>query len=324
MRKILFDRIDEPGLNTLEVYERRGGYQALRKALAMPPGRSSAADGLRHPRPRRRRLPNGQEGLVPAPWRDGQVPGLQRRRVRARDLQGPRADAEEPAHADRGNRDRRLRRRDRPRLHLHPRRVRSCRPTFSRRRSPRPRRPVTSARTSSAAGSNCRWCCTAAPGAYICGEETGLLDSLEGKRGNPRLKPPFPAIEGLYAGPTLINNVETLATVPHIISMGGDRVRQDRHRDLHGDQAGLDLRRRQAARQLRDRARDPLAGDHLRPRRRSAERARGQVLVPRGLELAGADQGRPRRPVRLRQHGQGRHDARLGGDHHRRRVAQGA
>ncbi len=58
-------------------------------------------------------------------------------------------------------------------------------------------------------------------GAYICGEETGLLDSLEGKRGNPRLKPPFPAIEGLYDGPTLINNVETLATVPHIIAMGG-------------------------------------------------------------------------------------------------------
>jgi NADH-quinone oxidoreductase subunit F len=50
---------------------------------------------------------------------------------------------------------------------------------------------------------------------------TGLLDSLEGKRGNPRLKPPFPAIEGLYAGPTLVNNVETLGTVPAIINMGG-------------------------------------------------------------------------------------------------------
>jgi len=59
-------------------------------------------------------------------------------------------------------------------------------------------------------------------GAYICGEETALLDSLEGKRGNPRLKPPFPANQGLYQGPTLINNVETLATVPHIIRMGGD------------------------------------------------------------------------------------------------------
>jgi len=59
-------------------------------------------------------------------------------------------------------------------------------------------------------------------GAYICGEETALLDSLEGKRGNPRLKPPFPANQGLYQGPTLINNVETLATVPAIIAMGGD------------------------------------------------------------------------------------------------------
>jgi NADH-quinone oxidoreductase subunit F len=58
-------------------------------------------------------------------------------------------------------------------------------------------------------------------GAYICGEETALLDSLEGKRGNPRLKPPFPAVQGLYKGPTLINNVETLMNVPVILRMGG-------------------------------------------------------------------------------------------------------
>jgi NADH-quinone oxidoreductase subunit F len=60
-------------------------------------------------------------------------------------------------------------------------------------------------------------------GAYICGEETALLDSLEGKRGNPRLKPPFPANQGLYQGPTLINNVETLCTVPTIMRMGGEQ-----------------------------------------------------------------------------------------------------
>jgi NADH-quinone oxidoreductase subunit F len=59
-------------------------------------------------------------------------------------------------------------------------------------------------------------------GAYICGEETGLLDSLEGKRGNPRLKPPFPAIKGLYQGPTLINNVETLSNLPLILDRGAD------------------------------------------------------------------------------------------------------
>src|SRR5689334_4303951 len=59
-------------------------------------------------------------------------------------------------------------------------------------------------------------------GAYICGEETALLDSLEGKRGNPRLKPPFPANQGLYQGPTLINNVETLSNVSHIMRMGSE------------------------------------------------------------------------------------------------------
>jgi NADH-quinone oxidoreductase subunit F len=58
-------------------------------------------------------------------------------------------------------------------------------------------------------------------GAYICGEETALLDSLEGKRGQPRTKPPFPAIAGLYASPTVVNNVETIATVPPVIAMGG-------------------------------------------------------------------------------------------------------
>jgi NADH-quinone oxidoreductase subunit F len=58
-------------------------------------------------------------------------------------------------------------------------------------------------------------------GAYICGEETALIESLEGKRGQPRSKPPFPAISGLYASPTVVNNVETLATVAPIIEMGG-------------------------------------------------------------------------------------------------------
>ncbi len=62
-------------------------------------------------------------------------------------------------------------------------------------------------------------------GAYICGEETAMLDSLEGKRAQPRLKPPFPAVEGLYASPTVINNVETLACVPHIVVRGPEWFR---------------------------------------------------------------------------------------------------
>ena len=62
----------------------------------------------------------------------------------------------------------------------------------------------------------------AGAGAYICGEETALLDSLEGRRGQPRLRPPFPAVAGLYACPTVINNVESIASVPSIVSNGDD------------------------------------------------------------------------------------------------------
>lgn len=63
-------------------------------------------------------------------------------------------------------------------------------------------------------------------GAYICGEETALLESLEGKRGNPRIKPPFPAVKGLWGCPTVVNNVETIAAVVPIINMGGEAYSQ--------------------------------------------------------------------------------------------------
>ena len=65
----------------------------------------------------------------------------------------------------------------------------------------------------------------AGAGAYICGEETTLLDSLEGRRGQPRLKPPFPAVAGLYASPSCVNNVETIANIPYIINNGVDWFR---------------------------------------------------------------------------------------------------
>jgi NADH-quinone oxidoreductase subunit F len=65
----------------------------------------------------------------------------------------------------------------------------------------------------------------AGAGAYICGEETALLDSLEGRRGQPRLKPPFPATAGLYASPTVVNNVETIASVPAIVQGGSSWFR---------------------------------------------------------------------------------------------------
>jgi NADH-quinone oxidoreductase subunit F len=65
----------------------------------------------------------------------------------------------------------------------------------------------------------------AGAGAYICGEETALLDSLEGRRGQPRLKPPFPAVAGLYASPSCVNNVETIANIPYLVNNGVDWFR---------------------------------------------------------------------------------------------------
>lgn len=63
-------------------------------------------------------------------------------------------------------------------------------------------------------------------GAYICGEESALINSLEGRRGHPRLKPPFPAVSGLYSCPTVVNNVETFCNVPHILQMGGENYKK--------------------------------------------------------------------------------------------------
>ncbi len=75
-------------------------------------------------------------------------------------------------------------------------------------------------------GFDCDIVVHAGAGAYICGEETALLDSLEGRRGQPRLKPPFPATNGLYDAPTVVNNVGTLASVPYIVLGGADWYKQ--------------------------------------------------------------------------------------------------
>ena len=95
--------------------------------------------------------------------------------------------------------------------------------------------------------------CHRGAGAYICGEETGLIESLEGKRGWPRIKPPFPAIEGAFRKPTVVNNVETLCCVPHIVVRAKGRT--------HG----------RGVSQSRGRARADASGHVLRlPRRRRA------------------------------------------------------
>jgi NADH-quinone oxidoreductase subunit F len=219
--KILFDRIDEPGLNTLPVYERRGGYQSLRKALEMSPeevvsqlmdasirGRGGAGfpmgrkvSFLPHGNMDKYLVCNADES-EPGTFKDRELmqksphmliegiliaswaAGITRTFIYIRGEYAHQADILEAAIAE------------------------------ARDAGYIGEKILGSDHTVSLVLHR-------GAGAYICGEETGLLDSLEGKRGNPRLKPPFPAIEGLYHGPTLINNVETLSTVPHIIRMGG-------------------------------------------------------------------------------------------------------
>jgi NADH-quinone oxidoreductase subunit F len=219
--KILFEGIDEPGLNTLDVYRRRGGYDALEKALKMEPNEvlEQISD-------------SGIRGRGGAGFRMGQKAGFL-----------PHGDMEKylVCNADESEpgtfKDRELMQKS-PHMLIEGIIIASYAVGIHRafiyiRGEYAHQADILEVAIAEAAdagllgerilgsGHSLTLVLHRGAGAYICGEETGLLDSLEGKRGNPRLKPPFPAIEGLYHGPTLINNVETLATVPHIIRMSG-------------------------------------------------------------------------------------------------------
>ena len=98
-------------------------------------------------------------------------------------------------------------------------------------------------------------------GAYICGEETGLIESLEGKKGQPRKKPPFPAQHGVFGLPTIVNNVETFAHVPHIVAARRRVVQELRHREEPGHDALRCQRPRRAAGAVRAAARHAAARD---------------------------------------------------------------
>ena len=178
-------------------------------------GRGHRGQGLGPPWPRRRRLPDRDEvELHPPGQPEAQVPGGQRRRVRAGYLQGHPADDGLAAHPGRGRDHRRVRHPRQLRLHLRPRRGAARGPATAAGGSRGVRGGLHRDATSSDSGYDLEIIVHAGAGAYICGEETALLDSLEGRRGQPRLRPPFPAIAGLYASPTVINNVESIASVP--------------------------------------------------------------------------------------------------------------
>ena len=222
MKKILFDNIDEPGLNTLAVYERRGGYQALRKALAMEPDEVLS-----------QLIDSGIRGRGGAGFQMGRKVSFLPHGEMQKYLVC-NADESEPGTF----KDRELMQKS-PHMLIEGIVIAAYAGAIGRafiyiRGEYQLQADILEAAIAEAVeagyvgenilgtGLNLPLVLHRGAGAYICGEETGLLDSLEGKRGNPRLKPPFPAIEGLYNGPTLINNVETLSTVPAIMNMGAE------------------------------------------------------------------------------------------------------
>ena len=152
-------------------------------------------------------------------------------------------------------------------------------------------------------------------GAYVCGEETSLLESLEGKRGIVRAKPPLPAHKGLFGKPTVINNVLSLASVPFILDKGAEAYTRLRHGPLARHDADPARRQRQAWRPVRDGLRRHARRARRRYRRRHAHRPAGQGRAGRrparrlfparavrhAVRLRGLRrQGRPDRPWRHR------------------------
>ncbi len=219
---LLFKDIDEPGLSTLEVYAKRGGYESLRKALSMSPEEVLAqleASGLRGRGgagfamgKKVSFLPKGSIDKYLVCNADESEPGTFKDRelmqksphmlIEGIVIASYAAGANQSFIYIRGE-------------YVHQADVLDAALAEAREAGYVSEDILGS-------GHSLSLVVHRGAGAYICGEETGLLDSLEGKRGNPRLKPPFPANQGLYQGPTLINNVETLATVPTIIRMGGE------------------------------------------------------------------------------------------------------
>ncbi|MBI5311041.1 MAG: NADH-quinone oxidoreductase subunit NuoF [Actinobacteria bacterium] len=223
MDELLFQDIDEPGLNTIEVYERRGGYETLKKALRELDGEQVLAE----------LQASGVRGRGGAGFAMGTKAGFLPKGTMDKYL-CCNADESEPGTF-----------KDRELMQKNPHQLVEgiilasyaaginkafiyIRGEYDAQAS------ILEAAVREAyehghlgenihgSGFGVSLVVHRGAGAYICGEETALLDSLEGKRGNPRLKPPFPANAGLFQGPTLINNVETLSNVSHIVKHGGE------------------------------------------------------------------------------------------------------
>ena len=220
-------------------------------------------------------LPDGDEVVVhPEGPRGAGVPRHQRRRRRAGHVQGPISPRARSARAHRGHDHRCARHPLRARLRLHPRRVRRALAAILRGR-PRSvrRRAISSARASTSS-------CHRGAGAYICGEETGLISSLEGKKGWPKVKPPFPAIKGAFGAPTIVNNVETICVRAAHHQPRRRVVRGPRDEDAGRHAALLGLGPREAPRRYEESVSITLRSAHRARGRRERQRPRSRASCP--------------------------------------------
>ena len=243
-----------PDLHRIDVYEAHGGYAMLRKALGMKP--EEVTDEVKKSNLRGRGgacFPTGLKWtFMPKTDRQAEVPLRQRRRERAGNVQGPADLRVQSAPADRGSRDRLLMRWASRRSTSISAASTSTGSRWSRRRSMTRTRRGTSARTSSAPAFSTDLFVHRGAGAYICGEESSLMNSIEGQRGYPRVKPPFPAQFGLWGCPTTINNVETIANVPADPPARLGSLCEDRRPEA----SRTDPRRRERSREQARRVRD--------------------------------------------------------------------
>ena len=299
-QRLTFARIGITDPLSIDDYVANGGIEGLRRALDMNGDAACEAlieSGLR-----------GRGGAAfPAgiKWRtvrgalaDAEVHRLQRRRRRFRHLLRPPGDGRRPLRADRrhdhrGHRDRRD-----EGLHLRALRI----PARDRDAQPRDRqgarRRLARRRACSARRHAFELEVAKGAGAYVCGEETALLESLEGKRGIVRAKPPVPALVGLFGKPTVINNVITLATVPIILAKGASFYRDfgmGRSRGTLPFQLAGNVKHGGL---VETRVRRDAARADLRLRRRHGERpadARGAGRRPARHLSAGEPVGHPAR-----------------------------
>ena len=219
---VLLARIDKPNSTALAGYRADGGYEALEKALAMAPDDVTKLvkdSGLRGAG--RRGFLGGHEVELFAEESSGaDLPVRQCRRERAGHVQQSHPDGAGSASAARRHRDLLAMRFARTRRTSICDTNTAAATACSMRRSTSATRPACLGKNILGTGFKLDVYLHRGAGAYICGEETGLIESLEGKRAWPRIKPPYPAIEGLFRKPTIVNNVETLCCVTHILQRG--------------------------------------------------------------------------------------------------------